>query len=176
MSARQTIFWLHYTNSCAKTLHFFLLLILIIQWQQELKQSQKISLHSNGMKHLPVKPWQSKLKHHLLISSLFLEKCNFLVGCNIVSCLVMFTRCDRSLGNSSPSPFVILIIPSFINSQNISNIIQHLQSMILPGYQTSDSASSDKFQHLALLVVLVSCSSNFYHWPLLPLFVALMLH
>ena len=127
MSARQTIFWLHYTNSCAKTLHFFLLLILIIQWQQELKQSQKISLHSNGMKHLPERPW--KLKHHLLISSLFLEKCNFLVGCNIVSCLVMFTRCDRSLGNSSPSPFVILIIPSFINSQNISNIIQHFQSV-----------------------------------------------
>ena len=30
-----------------------------------------------------------------------------------------------------------------------------LRPMILPGYQTSDSASSSKFQHFALLVELV---------------------
>ena len=48
--------------------------------------------------------------------------------------------------------------------------------MILPGCQTINSASSSKFYHLALLVVLVSCSSNFQHWPLLALFVALVLH
>ena len=53
--------------------------------------------------------------------------------------------------------------------------------MILPGYQTSDSASSSKFHHLALLallallVALVSRSSNFHHWPLLALLVALVL-
>jgi len=40
------------------------------------------------------------------------------------------------------------------------------------GCQTSNSASSSKFHHLALLalfVVLVSCSSNFHNWPLLAL-------
>ena len=49
--------------------------------------------------------------------------------------------------------------------------------MILPGYQTSDSASSSKFHHLALLallVALVSHSSNFHHWPLLALLVVLV--
>ena len=49
--------------------------------------------------------------------------------------------------------------------------------MILPEYQTSDSASSSKFHYLALLallVVLVSFSSNFHHWPLLALLVALV--
>ena len=44
------------------------------------------------------------------------------------------------------------------------------------GYQTSNSASSSKFHHLALLVALVLCSSNFHHLPLLPLLVALVLH
>ena len=44
--------------------------------------------------------------------------------------------------------------------------------MILPGYQSSDSASSSKFHHLALLVALVLHSSNFHHWPL---FVVLVL-
>ena len=48
--------------------------------------------------------------------------------------------------------------------------------MILPGYQTSDSASSSKFHHLALLVALVSHSLNFHHWPLLALLVELVLH
>ena len=47
---------------------------------------------------------------------------------------------------------------------------------LLPGCQTSDSASSSKFHHLALLVVLVSHSSNFHHWPLLALLVALVLN
>ena len=44
---------------------------------------------------------------------------------------------------------------------------------------TSDSASSSKFHHLALLalfVALVFHSSNFHHWPLLALLVALVLH
>ena len=44
------------------------------------------------------------------------------------------------------------------------------------GYQISDSASSSKFHHLALLVALVSHNSNFHHWPLLALLVALVLH
>ena len=46
------------------------------------------------------------------------------------------------------------------------------------GCQTSDSASSSKFYHLALLVelVLVSHSSNFHHWPLLALLMALVFH
>ena len=44
------------------------------------------------------------------------------------------------------------------------------------GYQTCDSASSSKFHHLASHVVLVSHSSNFHHWPLLALLVALVLH
>ena len=51
--------------------------------------------------------------------------------------------------------------------------------MIILGYQTSNSASSSKFHHLAklaLLVALVSHSSNFHHWPLLALLVALVLH
>ena len=52
-------------------------------------------------------------------------------------------------------------------------------TMILPGYQTSDSVSSSKFHHLALpalLVVLVLRSSNLHHWTLLVLLVALGLH
>ena len=44
------------------------------------------------------------------------------------------------------------------------------------GCQNSDSASSSKFHHLALLVVLVSHSSNFHHWHLLALLVALVKH
>ena len=44
------------------------------------------------------------------------------------------------------------------------------------GCQTSDSGSNSKFHHLALLVALVSHSSNFHHWPLLALLVALVLH
>ena len=48
--------------------------------------------------------------------------------------------------------------------------------MILPGYQTSDSASSSKFHHLDFLVALVSQNSNFHYWPLLALLVALALH
>ena len=44
------------------------------------------------------------------------------------------------------------------------------------GCQTSDSASSSKFHHFALLVAPVSHSSNFHHWPLLALLVALLLH
>ena len=59
---------------------------------------------------------------------------------------------------------------------NTDHPVYLLQSMILPGYQTSDSASSSKFHHLALLVALVSCSSNFHHWPLLALLVALVLY
>ena len=41
-----------------------------------------------------------------------------------------------------------------------------VHSMILPGYQNSDSASSSKFHHLALLallMVLVSHSISFHH-------------
>ena len=38
-----------------------------------------------------------------------------------------------------------------------------LNAMILPGYQTSDSASTSKFHHMALLVVLVSHASNFHY-------------
>ena len=48
--------------------------------------------------------------------------------------------------------------------------------MIIIECQKSDSASSSKFHHLALLVALVSHSSNFHHWPLLALLVALVLH
>ena len=45
------------------------------------------------------------------------------------------------------------------------------------GCQSSDSASSSKLNHLlAMLVALVSHSSNFYHWPLFPLLVELVLH
>ena len=51
-----------------------------------------------------------------------------------------------------------------------------LLAMILPGCQTSYSASSSKFHHLAFLMALVSCSSNFLNWPLLALFVVLVLH
>ena len=47
--------------------------------------------------------------------------------------------------------------------------------MISPGYQTSDSVSSLKLNHIALLVALVSCSSNFHHWLLLALLVELVL-
>ena len=43
-------------------------------------------------------------------------------------------------------------------------------------YQTINSASSSNFHHLALLVALVSHSSNFHQWPLLALLVALVLH
>ena len=50
---------------------------------------------------------------------------------------------------------------------------RQFQAMILPGCQTSNSASSSKFHFLVLLVALVSHSSNFHHWPLL---VALVLH
>ena len=42
------------------------------------------------------------------------------------------------------------------------------------GCQTSDSASSSKFHHFALLVALVSHNSNVHHWPLLD--VALVSH
>ena len=52
---------------------------------------------------------------------------------------------------------------------------QDLTPMILPGCQTSDSASGSKFHHWPLLVALVLHSSNFYHWPLLVLLVVLVL-
>ena len=52
----------------------------------------------------------------------------------------------------------------------------HPAQMILPGCQDSDSASSSKIHHFALLMALVSHSPNFHHWPLLALFVALVLH
>ena len=45
--------------------------------------------------------------------------------------------------------------------------------MMSPGYQISNSASSSKFHHMALLVALVSCSPNFHH--LLALLEALVL-
>ena len=48
--------------------------------------------------------------------------------------------------------------------------------IIYVGYQTSDSASISKLHHLALLRAQVSSSSNFHHWPLLALIVALVLH
>ena len=51
-----------------------------------------------------------------------------------------------------------------------------VEPMMLPGYQTSDSTSSSKFHHLALLVALVLPSSNFHHWPLLALLVTLVLY
>ena len=54
---------------------------------------------------------------------------------------------------------------------------EHLQTNDFTlGCQTCDSASSSIFHHLALLVALVSYSSNFHHWPLLALLVALGLH
>ena len=42
------------------------------------------------------------------------------------------------------------------------------------GCQKSNSVSSSKFHHLALLVAQVSRSSNFHHWPLLALLVVLV--
>ena len=51
--------------------------------------------------------------------------------------------------------------------------VQGLSPMILPGRQTSDSASGSKFHYMALLV---SRSSNFRHWSLLALLVDLVLH
>ena len=41
-----------------------------------------------------------------------------------------------------------------------------MSPLILPGYQNSNSAST-KFHHLTLLMMLLSCSSNFQHWPCL---------
>ena len=61
----------------------------------------------------------------------------------------------------------------------ILNHIHYHDQWSYLGWQTSDSASSSKFHHLALLallVALVSSSSNFHHWPLLALLVALVLH
>ena len=86
-----------------------------------------------------------------------------------------------------------LIINQWVLSQNKSsqsseiNVLRIIKlitidlttPMISPGYQTSDSASSSKFHHLALvalLLALVSCSSKCHHLPLLALLVALVLH
>ena len=57
-------------------------------------------------------------------------------------------------------------------NEHLETLSSSIQPMILLGCQTSDSASSSEFYHLALLVVLVSHSSNFHHWLLLALFVA----
>ena len=59
---------------------------------------------------------------------------------------------------------------------NLPLLLLGLSQWSYLGCQTSDSASSSKFQHLALLVALVSNISNFYHWPLLPLLVELVMH
>ena len=55
----------------------------------------------------------------------------------------------------------------------------YTQQWSYTGCQNSDSVSSSKFHHLALLallVVLVSHILNFHHWPLLALRVVLVLH
>ena len=39
----------------------------------------------------------------------------------------------------------------------------HLTNDHTIGYRTGDSASNSKFHHMALLVALVSCSSNCHH-------------
>ena len=59
---------------------------------------------------------------------------------------------------------------SDINKEAVSGTAS---AMILPGYQTSDSASSSKFHNFDLLVALASHSSNFHHLALL---VVLVLH
>ena len=61
--------------------------------------------------------------------------------------------------------------------KKIQNFFLSPLCQMMPGCQTSNSASSSKFHHLALLallVALVSQSSNFHHWPLLALLVALV--
>ena len=75
----------------------------------------------------------------------------------------------------------IFLLPAMINAVIVTdkNWFIIFLTMILPEYQTSDSPSSSKFHHLALLtllVALVSRSSNFHHWPLLALLVVLVLH
>ena len=48
------------------------------------------------------------------------------------------------------------------------------QPMIILRMSDKQLSKKLKFHQLALLVALVSCSSNFHHWPLLALLVALM--
>ena len=60
------------------------------------------------------------------------------------------------------------------------NIVSHdweadSGTMIIWECKKCDSASSSKFYHLALLVALVSHSSNFHHWSLLALLAVLVL-
>ena len=60
---------------------------------------------------------------------------------------------------------LFLLVSTEQQQQDIRNCLS--TNDLTLGYQTSDSASSSKFHNLALLVVLVSRSSNFHHWPLL---------
>ena len=73
-----------------------------------------------------------------------------------------------------------------MNNWELCKKVSLAQQMVLTtsqwsflGCQNSDSASSSKLHHLtllALLVELVSYSSNFQQWPLLALLVVLVLH
>ena len=65
---------------------------------------------------------------------------------------------------------VIFVLPDFN-----TNLSWFTTNDLTLGCQTSDSASSSKFHHLALLVALVSRSPNFHHWPLLALLMAMAL-
>ena len=67
----------------------------------------------------------------------------------------------------------------FIIKEKFKKSLVQITSMILPEYQTSNSASSSKLHHLALLALLVALvlhSSNFHYWPLLASLVTLVLH
>ena len=68
----------------------------------------------------------------------------------------------------------VLFISSSSLRVNLQQVSDNQGSYL--GYQTSDSASSSKFPYLALLVALVSHSSNFHNWPLFALLVALLSH
>ena len=69
------------------------------------------------------------------------------------------------------SNYLLLLTNPLIN---VTIVMIVIIAMILPGYQIINSPCSSKFRHLALLVTLVSHSSNFHHWPLLALLVVLV--
>ena len=93
--------------------------------------------------------WRSSHSHCFIWGAPFLSLC--------------FLSVDVSSG--------VLTLLLWFSQQNIPALIVSTPAspMILPGYQTSDSASSSKYHHLSLLVALVSHCSNFHHWPLLAL-------
>ena len=93
-----------------------------------------------------------------------------------------------TLPQVSATKHCLHVIMSRVAGEHTDHSVRHhpgphlprpLVTMILPGYQTCNSASSSNFHHLALLallVALVSHSSNFHHWPLLALLMVLVLH